>query len=88
MSRLYEENIIKLIMSDLDNILLEDVNHKFDAILEGQAALASLPADVAQLKADMIEVKADVRTIKAVVISHSSQLENHEQRITRLEQSA
>lgn len=75
-----------LTMSDLDNILLEDINHKFDAILEGQAAMAHVPGDVAQLKADMFEVKADVKTIKAVITSHSSQLDDHEDRITKLEQ--
>jgi hypothetical protein len=65
-------------MSDQDWILLEDMNHKLDAILEGQQAMGSVPGDIAQLKDDVIVVKGDVKAIKAVVT-------NHEQRINRLE---
>lgn len=69
-------------------VLLEDINHKFDAIMEGQAAMASVPGDIAQLKSDMIEVKTDIKTMKAVLTGHSSQLNDHETRITTLEQQA
>ena len=74
--------------SHYEGALLEDVNHKFDVILEYLGPLASVPSDVAQLKTDMGDVKADVKTIKAVITNQSSQLNNHETRITKLEQSA
>jgi hypothetical protein len=61
-----------------EGALLEDMNHKFDVILEYLTPLASVPSDVAQLKDDMTVVKADIKTIKAVVT-------NHEGRITKIE---
>ncbi len=67
-------------MSDYDGILLEDIDHKLDAILEGQAAMASVPGDIAQLKMDMTTVQGDIKIIKAVVT-------NHDERITKLEKS-
>lgn len=47
--------------------LLEDMNHKFDIILDYLAPLASLSGDVAQLKDDMVDVKADTEAIKLAV---------------------
>ena len=67
-------------MSDHDGILLEDMNHKLDAILEGQAAMGGVPGDITQLKDDMFEVKGDIKAIKAIVI-------NHEGRVTKLEKA-
>ena len=68
-------------MSDHDDILLEDINHKLDAILEVQQAMWSVPGDIATLKSDMIVVKGDIKVIKAVVT-------NHDKRITKLEKSS
>jgi hypothetical protein len=67
-------------MSDHDGILLEDINHKLEAILEGQQAMGTVPGDIAQLKDDMIVVRGDIKVIKAVVT-------NHERRITKLEKA-
>jgi hypothetical protein len=70
--------------SDSDNIqiLMEDVQAKFDAIME-----VVLPSrkDIEQLKLDMNEVKADVKVIKAAVIDNSSQINDNERRTTQLE---
>lgn len=74
--------------SHYQGALLEDINHKFDVILEYLAPLASLPRDVSQLKDDVSQLKTDVATIKLVVTGQSSQLKNHEGRITTLEQAA
>jgi peptidoglycan hydrolase CwlO-like protein len=74
-------------MKNDDAILLEDIDGKLAAIREGQAAMASVPGDIAQLKNDMSEVKADIKVIKAVVTDHSKQLDDHEIRITTLEQA-
>ena len=54
--------------------LLEDINHKFDAIMEGQQAMASVPDDIAQLKNDMFDVKNDMRAITAVAKDHDKRL--------------
>lgn len=75
-------------MSDNDAVLLEDMNHKFDVILEYVAPLASVPEDIRQLKEDMAEVKGDIRVIKAVITDHSALLLNHDQRLTKLESRA
>jgi peptidoglycan hydrolase CwlO-like protein len=75
-----------------EGALLEDINHKLDAIMEGQQAMASLPGDVAQLKEDMSDVKNDLEAIKAVAREHSELLSEHtlsllghDRRLTRLE---
>ena len=65
-------------MSDYDiAIILEDVNHKFDVIVEGQQAMAHIPAAVAKLQEDMTEVRGDIRAIKAVAKDHSDLLSDH-----------
>jgi len=72
-------------MSDNDkhllDIVLEDVNDKFQTLIEGQTAMASVPEDIRQLKEDMSEVKGDIRAIKAVVTDHSALLLNHDQQL-------
>jgi hypothetical protein len=68
-------------MSDHYGIFMEDINHKLDAILEGQEAMGYVPRDIDQLKTDMSEVRIDIKAIKAVMT-------NHDQRITKLEKTA
>ncbi len=68
-------------------VLLEEINERLKAILEGQDAMVSVPADIAKLKTDMEEVKDDVRVIKSVVTAQSSDLDDHEVRIKRLEKA-
>jgi hypothetical protein len=70
-------------MSDTD-ILLEDINCKFDAVLEAVGGIRQEMKDLAKLS-DLDELKADVKTIKTVVTSQSHQLDNHENRINVLE---
>jgi hypothetical protein len=87
---------MKSIMADNeDKILSEDMNHKLDAILEGIAPLASVPSDIASLKSDVSTIKDDLRVVKAAIKdlsgsdhSKETQLEDHELRITTLEQAA
>jgi uncharacterized protein YoxC len=71
-------------MSDHDSVLLEDINHKFDAIMEGQAAMTHLPAAVAKLHEDMNEVKTDIKAIKAVLKDHSKLHNQHSWDIAEL----
>ncbi len=75
-------------MGDYDAILLEDINHKFDAILEGQTAMAHVPGQLHEIDTRLKNVESDVKIIKTAATDQSRRLDNHEQRITRLEQSA
>jgi hypothetical protein len=91
-------------MNDYVGAILEDVNHKFDAIMEGLQALAPVPARLDRIEGRLDHVESDVTIIKQVVKEHSQvlsehsrdlteikaglQLQNHEVRITRLEQAA
>jgi hypothetical protein len=76
-------------MADNDtNVLLEHIDHQLKAVLEGQAAMASVPGDIATLKNDMAVVKDDIKAIKAAVKDHSGELREHEVRISGLEQAA
>ncbi len=63
-------------------VLLEDVNSKFDLIIE---LVTPLPVAIAQLQDDMRIVKSDVAVIKRVVGDHSITLKNHEHRLQKLE---
>lgn len=48
-------------------VLLEDMNGKLDAILEGQEAMGHIPGDIAQLKEDMFDVKNEIKGMKAAM---------------------
>ena len=75
-------------MAEGDNytdVLLEDINAKFDAIMEIVQPLVSLPADVREIKEDVSATKADLRIVKAAVTDQSHQLNDHERRILALE---
>jgi hypothetical protein len=67
------------------NVLLEDINSKFDAVMEIVSPLTGLPVVMSQLQSDIDEVKSDVKVIKAVLTEDSGQLKNHERRIIKLE---
>ena len=82
-------------MDDHTGALLEHIEDQLKAILEGQDAMSSLPPDIAELKADMAVVKADIQVIKAAVTdqsrelnAHTDTLQDHETRISGLEQAA
>lgn len=67
------------------NVPLEEMNGKFDAIIEAVRTVPSLVESVNALSADMEEVRDDVKIIKAAVTDTNQQVQDHEQRITRLE---
>ena len=71
-------------MSDHTDVLLEDINGKFDIILEAVGGLQEEMKGLAK-QPDLEEVKTDVTTIKLAVTGHSEQLTNHENRIGQLE---
>ena len=72
-------------MADNYGVLLEDVDDKFKAILEGQSAMASVPGNIRTLMDDMVEVKADIKAIKLVESTHSSELHKHDKQIKLLQ---
>ncbi len=73
-------------MSDND-VFLEDINHKFDAIMESQAAMSPVPRKLDAIDERLGRVESDVKIIKAVVTDHSAQLNNHDKRLVNLEQN-
>ena len=71
--------------------LIEDFDSKLDIIIEGQAAMGT-SVQLQAIDDRLTNVEADVQTIKTVVTetnrdlrSHTQQLNNHEIRITSLE---
>lgn len=72
--------------SDKDHleVILEDMNGKFDRLIEVAAQMQDTLERTAT-KDELAEVKADIKVIKAAVVDHSGQLNDHEQRITHLE---
>ncbi len=66
---------------DHTGVILEDMNSKFDLVVE-------LVQDMSQkmaTKNDLVEIKEDVKIIKAAVTDLSNQVARHETRITSLE---
>jgi hypothetical protein len=74
-------------MSDNDSVLLEDIDYKLAAILEGQTAMAHVPNDLAELKDDIREVKSDIKVIKSVLTGHFGELGTLDARVTKLERA-
>lgn len=68
-------------------VLLEGINDKFQAILEGYQSLASVPANIQELKTDMTIVKSELVAIKSVVGETAAKVDDHEVRITKLEEA-
>lgn len=74
-------------MSDKEytNVLLEDINAKFDAICEIVRPLMVLPAQIRDLTDELKETNARLDVTMQVVKDHSLTLHSHERRITNLE---
>ena len=68
-------------------VLLEDINDKFQAILEGYQSLASVPVNIQELKTDMTIVKSELVAIKSVVGETAAKVDDHEVRIGKLEEA-
>ncbi len=72
-----------------EGALLEDINGKLDAILEGQAAMASVPSRLASLETNMATVKFDLKTLKTAVTDEFREVRGEfrevKQRLSRLE---
>ncbi|MGC1176588.1 MAG: hypothetical protein WA843_00815 [Candidatus Saccharimonadales bacterium] len=68
-------------MSDYDAILLEDINHKLDAILEGQQAMGGVPRQIEDIDTRLGNVESDVKAIKAVVTHHDRHINKLEKAV-------
>lgn len=64
------------------DVLLEDVNSKFDTIIE---LVRPLPDAITQLQHDVKNINTDASVMKAVVRDHSKTLQSHEHRLVKLE---
>ena len=74
-------------MSDTDysGVLLEDVNGKFDVILDAVKGIRGKVDDL-PTRNEFNELKGDVKTIKAVVTQNNLEINDHNRRITKLEE--
>jgi len=70
---------------DYTDVLLEDMNTKFDVLLEAIQPLGKMSEDLHQTMQDVAELKTDVKVIKAAVTDLSTQVNDREQRVTVLE---
>jgi hypothetical protein len=78
---------------DYTAILLEDINHKFEAILEGQVLLAPMSQKLNNVDKRLVRVENYMKIMKKVLVGlsreskhHAQRLDNHGKRLTRLEQ--
>lgn len=73
--------------TDYNGVLLEDINGKFDAILD---SVKGIRGQVNELptRNEFDELKDDVKTIKAVVTQTNKDLSKLDSRVTVLEQVA
>lgn len=68
-------------------VLVEDMNHKFDVIMEYLKPLQTLPQQVKDLTERVDVMAGDIHIMKAVLTDQSRTLNNHENRIVHLENS-
>ena len=67
------------------SVVLEDMNGKFDAVIDSVSGLASGVKELKSLIPDVADLKGDVKVIRNAVIDQTSQLNDHEDRLTNLE---
>jgi hypothetical protein len=70
--------------NDHTNIILEEMNSKFDVVVEAVGQMQEQIKDIPK-RDEFEELKSDVKIIKAAVVDHSNHINDHEKRITRLE---
>lgn len=68
--------------------MLEDIDHKFDAIMEGQQSLAHVPGQLENIekRLDRMEVKSDA--FEVWLKDHDKVIRSHDKRLVRLESAA
>ncbi len=71
--------------TDHTAVILEDINGKFDQLIEVVAAMQTNLNKIPKIETELTEVREDVKVIKSVVTDHSSRIKDHELRLTKLE---
>ncbi len=66
-------------------MLLEDLQHTLQRFAE---AMSDVPSEIQALRADVTELKSDMVVVKSVVTDVSRNVNDHERRLTTLEQVA
>lgn len=66
-------------------MLLEDMNSKFDRMLEIVTPLAEMPQFLKDMGYKVEEGESEIEVMKVVVKDHSAELRNHGDRIIKLE---
>jgi cell division protein FtsL len=64
------------------------MNHKLDALLEGQQSMASVPGDIAELKTDVQDVRARLTNVEFAITDLSQQDRQLDKRVGKLEKTA
>jgi hypothetical protein len=52
---------------DYTTLILEDMNSKFDAVLEMVSPLVVLPTKIDAMQEDIAELKSDMKVVKAAI---------------------
>lgn len=65
------------------NVLLEEMNGKFDRLIEAMAGVKD-EVSLSAKQVDLDEVKTDLKIVKAAVTDTNVQVQNLEQRVTNI----
>jgi len=71
-----------------DSVLLEDINSKFDFIVEVISSLTGLAEAIRNMDQRLGRIEAEFVIMKSVLIEHPVDIKAHESRITKLETNA
>lgn len=71
-------------MSDNDAVLLEDIDHKLDALIEGQTVLAPMARKLDDVDKRLTNLETDVKVIKKVVTDESKVTRGHGKKLNDL----
>ncbi len=55
-------------------IILEDINSKFDTVIEYVQVIPQIQRDITVLKDDVSELKSDMKIVKTVIREHSADI--------------
>ena len=67
------------------DVILEDINGKFDLLLEIVVPMRKEVSEVKKMTDKIPEIQADIKTIKLALKQTNMQVRDHETRITKLE---
>lgn len=74
-----------MVKADYIAVVLEDMNAKFDLILEIVRPLTPLPQQMRELSEKVDRVETEIGVIKKVIRQHSDSLRDHKDRLCQLE---